>query len=93
MLMRKSYHINPKLFVRSCVTLSSRSRTSYGTATGTSRYSSVRNKCKRPPRSIAFGNTRINSAGALLAFRTCFEAFPQYIRRPSVTPPSSRYRS
>ena len=40
-----SYHINPKLFVRAsvrpCVTLSSRSRTSYGSATGTSRYSSV----------------------------------------------------
>ena len=33
--------------------------------------------------------SRINSAGALLAYRTRFEAFPQYIRRPSVTPPSS----
>ena len=36
------YHINPKLSVRPsvpvCVTFSSRSRTSYGKATGTSRY-------------------------------------------------------
>ena len=30
---------NPRLFVRACVTLSSRSLTSYDSATGTSRYS------------------------------------------------------
>ena len=40
---------------------------------------------------MLFCITRINSAGALLAFRTRFEAFPQYIRRPSVTRTSSRY--
>ena len=39
---------------------------------------------------IEIVDTRINSAGALLAFRKRFEAFPQYIRRPSVTRTSSR---
>ena len=36
-VLQASNHINPKLSVRPSVTLSSRSRTSYGSATGTSR--------------------------------------------------------
>ena len=40
--------------------------------------------------SCALLQTRINSAGALLAFRKRFGAFPQNIRRPSVTRTSSR---
>ena len=39
---------------------------------------------------LYYRSTRINSAGALLAFRKRFEAFPQYMRRPSVTRTSSR---